>query len=683
MHLLTTLVGGRRHAWLTLIASVLVLGGLFAALPKSGSESAPQAGLPATSEAKQVADQLDKFPSADTTAAIVVWSRADGQLTTDDRTAIEATASDLAAASTTPEATRVQFSDDGEAALAAVVLDAAAVDDDLQSIATTLRGLASTGLPAGVNAYLTGPVGFQADIAGAFAGADLRLLLITIAVVALLLIVTYRSPVLWIVPLLVVATADGLARFAVTAVADASGLPVDASIAGILSVLVFGAGTNYALLLVARYREELRRTADRFTAMGVAVRGAGPAILASGGTVVASLLMLSFADLAGTRALGIACAIGIAIAMVFALIVLPAALVVCGRGLFWPFVPRPGSTESEGFWARLGRRVSRRPLIVAAASVAGIAVLTLGLSGYRVGLSQTEQLVGEPESVTAQDIIDTSFATTQTATTVIIAPEGAANDAAETAAEVDGVANAQPGESTDGVTRIDVTLESEPQSEGAFQSVQLLRADLDAVGAEVLVGGSDAEQLDVRDTAERDFSLIAPLILAVVFAILALLLRAVLAPILLLLTVVATFLASTGVSVWVFQQLLGFDALDTNVTLYAFLFLVALGVDYNIFLVTRAREERRQRGSSEGMIVALGATGGVITSAGVLLAAVFAVLGVLPVVALAQIGVIVCIGVLFDTLVVRTLLVPALVFITGERFWWPSRGSDHAQASRG
>ena len=283
----------------------------------------------------------------------------------------------------------------------------------------------------------------------------------------------------------------------------------------------------------------------------------------------------------------------------------------------------------------------------------------------------------------AQDIIDTSFATTQTATTVIIAPDGAANDAAETAAEVNGVANAQPGESTDGVTRIDVTLESEPQSEGAFQSVQLLRADLDAVGAEVLVGGSDAEQLDVRDTAERDFSLIAPLILAVVFAILALLLRAVLAPILLLLTVVATFLASTGVSVWVFQQLLGFDALDTNVTLYAFLFLVALGVDYNIFLVTRAREERRQRGSSEGMIVALGATGGVITSAGVLLAAVFAVLGVLPVVALAQIGVIVCIGVLLDTLVVRTLLVPALVFITGERFWWPSRGSDHAQASRG
>jgi RND superfamily putative drug exporter len=665
-----------KRAWATLVLGLFVVGALFALLPKTAIEGAPASGLSSDVESAKVGALLDRFPSADTTAGIVVWSRGSG-LTDEDRSAITSRAQDLSGLSNAPQAVRPQFSDDGEAALVAVPVEQRLVDADLDGLATDLRAAARTDLPQGLSVALTGPVGFQADLVGAFAGADLRLLLVTASVVALLLIVTYRSPVLWIVPLAVVGAADGLARFVVAAVAGPLGLAVDASIAGILSVLVFGAGTNYALLLVARYREELRHEPDRFAAMSTAVRAAGPAIIASATTVVISLLMLLVGELAGNRALGVACAIGVALAMGFALLLLPAALVVCGRGLFWPFIPRAGvEQEKAGFWRRLGMGVERRPKSVALASVAGLVLLALGLGGYAVGLSQTDQLLGDPESVRAQEVVDSSFSAGFTGTTVVLAPDAVAEDAVRVAEGVDGVESATAGESADGLTRIDVGLDGEPQSEEAFAAVTALR---DAYAAEpgetgeTLVGGSDATELDVRAASDRDLLHIAPLILGVVFIVLGLLLRSLVAPILLLATVVGTFLASTGVSVWVFQNLLGFDALDTGVTLFAFLFLVALGVDYNIFLTTRAREERARHGTREGMVVALASTGPVITSAGVLLAAVFAVLGVLPVVALAQIGVIVCIGVLLDTLVVRTLLVPALVFLTGDAFWWPSR----------
>jgi RND superfamily putative drug exporter len=485
--------------------------------------------------------------------------------------------------------------------------------------------------------------------------------------------------VLWIVPLLVVGVADGLARIVVGSIASATGLPVDGSISGILSVLVFGAGTNYALLLVARYREELRRRQDRFEAMRAAVTGAGPAIVASGGTVALSLASLSLAELAGNRALGIACAIGILIAMAFALVVLPVALVVCGRGLFWPFVPRASTEESErGFWLRLGRGVSRRPLAVAAVSIVAIGILALGLGGYRVGLSQTDQLIGTPESVAAQAVIDDAFGAGSAGGTVVLAPESDAQRVLATVEDTAGVARATAGESAAGYTRIDVSLDGEPQSDDAFATIRALRSEFQALPAPsntALVGGLDATQLDYRDAAARDLGLIAPVILGIVAVILALLLRSLLAPLLLLSTVLGTFFASLGASTWIFTGILGFPAFDTSVTLFSFLFLVALGVDYNIFLTTRAREERAAHGTREGMVRAVSSTGAVITSAGVLLAAVFAVLGVLPVVALAQIGVIVCIGVLLDTLVVRTLLVPSLVFLLGERFWWPWRPS--------
>ncbi|TWX40082.1 MMPL family transporter [Frigoribacterium sp. ACAM 257] len=693
MRALARLVSGHRTAWAVLGGTLVVVALLLALLPSGDDEAFPPSGLPDSSEAAQVTALLDEFPSADATVGILVWSRGGAELSSADLAAVDTAASALAEQSTTPQAVRPQVSDDGSAALVAVPLSAADVEADVSGSATSLRDAASAGLPDGLSAYLTGPVGFQDDVSNAFAGADFRLLLVTVVVVAVLLIVTYRSPVLWIVPLVVVGVADFLAGRVVAALAEPFGVTVDASISGILSVLVFGAGTNYALLLVARYREELLVRPDRHEAMRTAVRSAGPAIAASGGTVALSLATLLLAELSGNRALGFACAIGVVVAIAFALVVLPAALVVCGRGLFWPFVPRASSVSAsasvsaggthagharphQGFWERLGRGVQRRPGRVALAAVAGLGVLCLGLGGYAVGLSQTDQLLGDPDSVTAQRIVDDSFSAGLTSQTVVLAPTAAADDVVRIVEGVDGVASAAAGEQADGLTRVDVQLDAEPESDEASATVQALRDALHDDGgaaADALVGGTDATAYDERTAASHDLGLIAPVILAIVFAILAVLLRSLVAPVLLIASVLATFAASLGAATWLFTHLLGFPALDTSVTLYAFLFLVALGVDYNIFLTTRAKEERLRHGTREGMVRALSSTGAVITSAGVLLAAVFAVLGVLPVVALTQVGVIVCIGVLLDTLVVRTVLVPALVFLTGDAFWWPSR----------
>lgn len=680
MHvILQALVSRRLTAWLTLIVAVLVSGSAFGLLAGPADESYPSAGLPADVESARVADLLESSPDADTTTALFVFDRTDGGELDDQEIAAVADASArLADESTTPMAVVPIPADDGTAILVSVPLDQADVEEDLQGSAEELREVARDGLPDGMRALLTGPVGFQADTAGAFAGADVRLLLITAIVVGVLLIVTYRSPVLWAVPLLTVGIADGLARFLVQAAGPALGFTIDPSIAGIQSVLVFGAGTNYALLLVARYREELLRESDRFAAMRTAVRGAGGAILASGGTVALSLVLLLLGSLESTRALGFACALGIVVALAFGLLVLPAALVVCGRGLFWPFVPRAGQAASGGrVWTRIGTAAARRPFVVIAGSVVLLGALALGGLGFRVGLPQTDQFIGNPESVQAQDVLERSYPAGSTSPAIVFVPDAAVDEASELLDGTEGVDSVRAGTSWDGRTQLTVVLDAAPQSDDAFAAVERMRTELrDAGGAvaDSLVGGADATALDVRDAAERDQRLILPLIIAVVFGILALLLRSLVAPVVLIATVLATFFASIGASTLIFQNVLGFAAFDTNVVLFGFLFLVALGVDYNIFLVTRAREERMGGSdNTRAMITAVSTTGAVITSAGILLAAVFVVLGVLPVVALAQIGVIVCIGVLLDTLLVRTVVVPAFVFVLGDRFWWPSR----------
>jgi len=536
------------------------------------------------------------------------------------------------------------------------------------------RELAKEDAPAGLEVYVTGPEGFSADLSGVFAGADFTLLLSTVIIVAVLLLITYRSPTLWLVPLLVVGVADGMAGQLARQVAALFGITPDGSVTGILSVLVFGAGTNYALLLIARYREELLLHEDRHFAMAQAVRGAGPAIIASGTTVTLALLTLSFADLAGNRALGLVCATGIVIAMIAALGVLPAALVVFGRGLFWPFVPKFGgiNKSDSGLWAKLAKGVSKRPVAVSILGVLILGGLASGVSGIQVGLASTDRFLKTPEAVVGQQVLAEAFPAGSTSPTIVVAKSARAEEVKALVENVDGVDSVSVGESNATITQLNVVLDAEGQSEEAYAAINLIRDEVDkATGADAKVGGLDAQALDVKDAYAHDQLIVIPLILILVFVVLVILLRSFVAPVLLLTTVVASFFASMGAGWLIFTSVLGFPALDLSVFLYSFLFLVALGVDYNIFLVTRAKEEAEKVGTRQGMIKALSATGGVITSAGILLAAVFAVLGVLPLVALAQIGVIVCIGVLLDTLLVRTVIVPALAFMTGKKFWWP------------
>lgn len=670
MRTLTTFITARRTSWIVLVLAALAAGALFALGSGAKGESSPGVGLPASAESAQVAALQETLPGTDGTSALLVFSRAGGTLDAEDVAAVADAASRLVDLSTgfVPPPT---VSDDKTAALVVVPLDTLSDVGEQADRAAELRQIANDGLPSGMTALLTGPEGFAVDVAAVFKGADFTLLLVTVIVVAVLLLVTYRSPWLWLVPLTVVGLADGLASIVATRIAAAAGIVLDASVTGILSVLVFGAGTNYALLLIARYRDELRTHEDRREAMATALRGAGPAIIASGSTVVLSLLTLLFATLEGNRALGIACATGIVIAMLFALFVLPAALVLFGRRLFWPYVPRFGTEGSaeKGVWHRLGLLVAKRPVVVVLVGVLLLGGLAAaGVPHIKIGLSQSERFTSVPEAVRGQDILAEAFSAGSGSPAVVIAKNADVDAVTRELEDVDGVVSVQPGESNDEITQLTVTLDAAAETPESFAIVTAMRESTDA-----LVGGLDAQSLDVDAAQTHDQDLVIPLILGLVFLVLVLLLRALVAPVLLLLTVVASFFASLGASWLLFESVLGFPAIDTNVVLFSFLFLVALGVDYNIFLVTRAREESVAHGTRTGMVRALSSTGGVITSAGILLAAVFAVLGVLPLITLTQIGIIVCIGVLLDTLLVRTVIVPSLAFITGERFWLPGR----------
>ncbi|WAB82887.1 MMPL family transporter [Microcella daejeonensis] len=670
-------ITARTTSWIVLVVAALAAAALFAAGSGAEEETAPPVGLPDSAESVQVDELQESFPSAEGTSALLVYSAGGAELGESDIATITETAfgplADLSSEGAVPPP---QISDDGTTALVVVPLDPITAVDAQAERAEELRTVAAEGLDDGVEVYLTGAEGFEVDVAAVFAGADFTLLLTTVVVVAVLLLITYRSPWLWLVPLVVIGVADALAGIIAGRVAAAAGVALDASVTGILSVLVFGAGTNYALLLIARYRDELRLHEDRREAMRRAVRGAGPAILASGGTVALALATLLFAELAGNRALGLACAVGVVVAMAFALLVLPAALVLFGRGLFWPYVPRFGSADaiSRSPWGKLGRGVSKRPVVVAIAGFAVLGALASGLLFVQTGLSQNERFLQKPEAVLGQEVLADAFSAGATSPAVVIAPDGDVDAAVDALEGIEGVDAVAVGESADDVTRIDVTLGSDPETPAAFATIERMRAALDDAGSgEALVGGLDAQALDVSEAQQRDQALVIPLILVLVLLVLIVLLRSLLAPLLLLVAVVASFFSAVGASWWLFQSVFGFAAIDTNVLLFSFLFLVALGVDYSIFLVTRAQEESERLGTREGMIRALAATGAVITSAGILLAAVFAVLGVLPLITLTQIGIIVCIGVLIDTLLVRTVIVPALAFIAGDRFWWPRR----------
>lgn len=684
---------GKKTAPVTMLLALIFAILAFGPLNAASENTTPGSGLKNSVESVQVQLLQEQLPAPDGSAAFIVYA-SETQLTQAQLNWIQGEfdaqaqmlkggANEKFSEFTNLEVMGEKFvppaaiSEDGTTALISVALELSA-DFDLTTFRIdTMRDIAPVGMPAGLEVYVTGPEAFTKDVGSIFEGADISLLAVTASVVALLLLITYRSPVLWVIPLLVVGVADGMAGILSRQVAIALGFVPDASVVGILSVLVFGAGTNYALLLISRYREELFTHADRREAMRVAIRGAGPAILASGSTVAVALALLLLAEIEGRQVLGLMSAVGIVVAMVAGLLVLPSALVIFPRGIFWPLVPRVGGKNpfEKSIWTKLGTAVSKRPVIIAGSGVLLLAVLASGGLGVKTGLSATEIFIQKPEAVAGQEVLARAFSAGSATPTQVIVDADQVAAASKILEGIQGVDQVRVGASSGVITQIDVILAANPESQEALDAVRQMRLSLDALpaGTIALVGGQDAITLDAQDATARDEALLIPLILISVFLILVLLLRSLLTPILLLVAVVGSFFSAVGASWLAFQNIFGFPALDLTVFILAFLFLVALGVDYSIFLVTRAQEEAKTLGTREGMRKALGATGGVITSAGILLAAVFAVLGVLPLIALAQVGTIVCIGVLLDTLLVRTVIVPAMAFKLGKTFWWPRK----------
>jgi RND superfamily putative drug exporter len=668
---------GRRARYLVLVlwVAALALAGPLIGRLESVQSTDPLAALAPGAESTQVAEIIRTLPGGDQAPAVIVYERTSGLTPAD----LERIADDAAALGTTDvavgEITGPVPSEDGQAAILAVPLSSTNPDVIAEQVAE-IREVVAEGDADGLTVRVTGAAGVSADLVGVFSGVNTTLLGATALVVAILLLLTYRSPFLWLIPLATVFIAESLARAGMTWLVEGPGLLVDGQISGIVLVLVFGAGTDYALLLVSRYREELRKHADRGEAMAAALVGAGPAIVASAATVALGLLCLLTAVLPGQRALGPAGALGIVFAMLAALTLLPALLLVTGRGVFWPFVPRFGTEETTGHgrWERIGRRVARSPRRVWIGGMAVLAVLTLGLTQFSLGQAITDSFRGSPASIEGRDIVAAHFpAGTGSDTIVLTSPEDAAAVTAALEAEP-GVASVRPASSDATWAQLSVTLADPADGPAAEATVERLRADLDEVGSgTALVGGSTALLIDERVAQETGRERVIPLVLALVLLVLVALLRSLLAPLLLVGTVVVSFAAALGVTAFL-SDLLGFGSFNPTLPLFAFVFLVALGVDYNIFLMTRAREEAAVHGTREGMVRALALTGGVITSAGLVLAATFAVLGVLPLVALAQLGFVVAFGVLLDTLLVRTLIVPGLVLDLGDRVWWPARG---------
>ncbi|OZE25066.1 hypothetical protein CH256_19555 [Rhodococcus sp. 05-2254-6] len=645
------------------------------------NDSADQSpnSLPTSAESYQVDELLAEFPDSDSAPVILVLSRADGgDLTAADIEGAAAAQSRLLAVDrSVPDEPGPPpiVAPDGKAAIALVQVDSELSGFTLNELITELRSAAGDGLSPDLIAQVTGGPAFGADIANSFSGANFTLLAVTALVVAVLLIVTYRSPILWLVPLAVIGFADRFATTVGTALAQATGLSFDGSTSGITSVLVFGAGTNYALLLISRYREELRRESDHRLALHRAVRQAGPAILASNATVVLALLTLLLAMLPSTRSLGALAAAGLVVAAVFVLFVLPPLLKLCGPKLFWPFVPKESDrdTTTEGVWHSIAAGVARRPVATASITIVALLACCAALFGTQIGLSQTEQFRVTAESVEGFDTLSQHFPAGSADPMTVLAPTADIDAVISTAEGIDGVVSVdRVADSDTGLTRLSVVTDAAPASDESFAVVEDLRAALTGVDR-ALVGGSDAKALDTTDAAARDRLVVIPAILAVVLAVLLVLLRALVAPLILVATTVLSAVAAIGIGSWVSLHVFGFPALDDNTPLFAFLFLVALGVDYTIFLVTRTREETPQHGTRSAIVRAVSATGGVITSAGIVLAAVFCVLGVLPLITLTQLGIIVGLGILLDTFVVRTVVIPALFTLIGPGIWWPNR----------
>ena len=729
MSRLLEVAAGRTAKWVIVaLWALAIAGSLVAQLPakfQDAEKNDAASFLPGDAESTQALEAARRLQSGEQAPIVVVYRRAGG-LTAADRAEISARidrfnaerarraaagedpfrrTSDLRPGPRAPDAVLYTGTISAGTGRSETIID---------PVDTARELLSDPG--GGLEGKVTGPAGFSADAIKVFESISGTLVLAAGSLVFVLLILIYRSPIFFWIPLLSVVFAEIASRSVGWGLTE-GGITVNGQSSSILSVLVLGAGTDYALLLVARYREELHAHEDHHEALRVALRQAGPAIVASALTVSAALLCLSVAEVNGTAGLGPIGAMGVVVALVTMLTLLPAALAVFGRRAFWPLVPygpggapAPGrlrrmpliaridrfgrgwetghrSDATRGSWRRVGDRVARRPRQVWLFTSLLLALGVLGLSDFNTNLTQTDAYRDEVESVAGQKLLAQSFPAGANAPADVVVPDRARVPAVAAALQrVEGVAQVAPapGVRPDAPEALlSVVLRRDAYSNEALELVPDLRAAAQAAGGPgVLVGGPTAIQRDVNDAAGRDTRLIVPMVLGVVLLILIGLLRSLVAPLLLTATVILSFLAAVGVSAVVFDVVFGFPGVDPSLPLFAFVFLVALGIDYNIFLMARVREETLRHGTREGMLRGLAVTGGVITSAGIVLAGTFSVLAVLPLVFLTEIGFIIAFGVLLDTFVVRSVLVPALVLDLGPRIWLPSRLA-RAELARG
>ncbi len=667
---------GRWSKWavLALWIAVVAVAGPLASKLNGAQKNDASAWLPKDAESTRVIELARRFTPSDTFPAVVVYERP-GPITRADQARAAADAKRFAGLDhVSGKVVGPVPAGDGRALQVVVPIEMGGGGwNDLAPVVKEVRAIAHS---SGGSVHVTGPAGYATDFAEIFSGFDATLLYITAAIVIVILLLTYRSPTLWLLPLTCVFVALTAAQAVIYLLAKNAGLTVNGQSAFILTVLVFGAGTDYALLLTARYREELRRHADRHEAMAVALRRAAPAIIASASTVVLSLLCLLVAELNSTKSLGPVMAIGVAVGLGAMLTLLPALLVIFGRWMFWPLRPTLGSAEptEHGLWARIGRRMARRPRLVWVVTAVVLGALALGLTGLKAeGLSNKDGFRTKPESVTGDEVLARHFPAGAGNPVQVIGNADASRELQSAVAATPGITQVTRPLVKGGIAYLEGTLTSSGDSQASYDAVDRLRSRVHAIpGAEAKVGGGSAVNLDIQRASRHDRNLVVPLVLGAVLVILGLVLRSLVAPLLLIGTVVLSFAAALGVSALAFNHVFGFAGADASLPLWVFVFLVALGTDYNIFLMTRVHEESGRHGTRRGALIGLAATGGVITSAGLVLAGTFVALATLPLVFVTEIGFAVAFGVLLDTFVVRSVLVTALNLDVGRHIWWPS-----------
>lgn len=637
----------------------------------------PISYLPRSAESTQVATLMKTFPSGAVTPAVIIFGRENG-LNQSDQDWVEQFRSDLNR--NPPIATQTintpEFSEDGKAGFLIAPIEALDQSAVLVEAVQELRQRITA--PVGLTVKVSGPAGNRADLETVFDSIEGVTFLATAGLILLLLVLIYRSPIFWLIPFAAAICTDFVARGLIHLTAMA-GLIVNDQSANILPVFVFGAGTDFALLLVARYREELYRNASRHQAMAIALRQAAPAIIASAMTTIVALVALLLAELNGVSGLAAVAAIGIGVAMVSMLTLLPALLLVAGRIAFFPFIPRhdsPIKTQAEqGLWWRVGTIIARHPRPFWISSIGLLLIMCLGLTGFNTGLNRVNSYLSDVEAVQGMELIYQSFPKGVNAPGTVIVQNRSRTEAVrsmlQSSPEVADIGTVESGTVGD---RFSFILNADPYSEITFQQIPILRQRVKQVGGDTtLIGGATAEESDVRVFALRDERVVIPLVLVLVLIVLIVLLRSLVAPVMLIVTVILSFAAALGTGTFVSQQILGFAGMDASLPLIAFVFLVAGGVDYIIFLMSRAREEAHYHGTKMGMIRALSMTGSVITSAGIVSAGTFGALAILPLALLIEFGFILAFGVLLDTFLVRSILVPALVQDLGAKVWFPSK----------